>query len=109
MSINIAEDSTDLHTRKKRVIDRTRNGHLPVGHLTRAPYIVNILRNGVPHCAGAILEYDVILSSKSCIGEDYHQFSVLSGSPMRHEGTHHNITTGIFRLAANRLGNSANY
>ena len=50
-----AEESTSLHIRKKRVIDKTRNGGSPI-QLSMAPYIVNILKNERSHCAGVILD-----------------------------------------------------
>ena len=109
ISINIAEDSTDLHIRKKRVIDNTQNGHHPAQHLARAPYIVNILKNGVPHCAGTILESDVILSSLACLQRDNSHYSVFSGSTIKHEGNHHNISNRQYVYGVNRLGNSSDY
>ena len=81
---------------------------MPARSLTRVRSIVNILRNGIPHCAGAILEANVILTSRTCIYGDFHRFSVLSGSTDKHEGTHHNITHRAFVSTVNHLGNYSN-
>ncbi|XP_033227067.1 chymotrypsin-1-like [Belonocnema kinseyi] len=67
-SIGGAQESSDLHIRKKRVINRTNNGQVP-GSLQRAPYIVNIVKDGLSHCAGIILDSDIILTVPSCIKE----------------------------------------
>ena len=79
---------------------------MPV-HLTMAPYIVNILKNGVSHCSGTILDPDIILSVTPCISTPFPaSLSILSNSPMRDEGIHHNVTNQIFGNG-NNLGNSS--
>ena len=85
------EESSSLHIRKKRVIDKTRNGGQPI-QLSRAPYIVNILKNRISHCAGAILDADIIITIPNCIvntpGVTY---TILSNSALRNHGTPHHI------------------
>lgn len=70
-----------------------QNGEMPV-LLKRSPYIVNILKDGFSHCAGIILDHDIVLSVSPCITAlaSHVTFSILSGSPMRNHGIHHNIT-----------------
>ena len=81
----------NLHIRKKRVIDRTRNGGMPV-HLSRAPYIVNILKNEISHCAGTILDTDIIVTTPYCIAERPGvTYTILSNSALRNNGTPHHI------------------
>ena len=103
---NFADYSSELHIRKKRLLDQSPNGGRSV-QLTMAPYIVNILRNGVRHCSGTILHPDIILSVISCTWTPFPvSVSILSNSPMRNEGTHHNITNQVFGTV-NYLGNSS--
>ena len=86
------EQSSSLHIRKKRVIDLTRNGG-PV-HLSRAPYIVNILKNGESHCAGTILDADIIITTPYCIDErPGATYRILSNSRLRNNGTPHHVTS----------------
>ena len=89
--IFVAEESSHLHIRKKRVIDKTRNGELSI-QLSMAPYIVNILNARTSHCAGTILESDIIVTSPNCVSENSGtNFTILSGSVMRNGGTPHRI------------------
>ena len=103
-----AEESSNLLIRKKRVIDKTRNGGLPI-QLSRAPYIVNILKNGRSHCAGAILEADIIITTRLCVAEiPGVTFTILSNSALRNNGTPHHIV----RRSSNPgfgFGDSFNY
>ena len=86
-----ADVSSSLHIRKKRVIDKTANRGLPV-HLSMARYIVNILKNGVSHCAGTILDADIIITTPYCIDERPGVYTILSNSRLRNNGTPHHIT-----------------
>ena len=84
-------ESSSLHVRRKRVVDLTRNGGIPI-HLSRAPYIVNILKNGISHCAGVILDADIIISTEDCIAEmPGVRYMILSNSALRNNGTPHHI------------------
>ena len=90
--IFLADVSSSLHIRKKRVIDKTANGGLPV-HLSMARYIVNIQKDGVPHCVGTILDADIIISTPYCIDErPGAMFTILSNSRLNNNGTPHHIT-----------------
>ena len=81
-----------LHIRKKRVIDSTPNGGIPI-HLERAPYIVNILENGRSNCAGTILDADIIITIPNCIDERPGvTHTILSNSALKNNGTPHHIT-----------------
>ena len=84
-----------LHSRKKRVIDNTATGGLPI-HLSMARYIVNILRNGVSHCAGTILDEDIIISTSFCVSESGATYTILSNSRLRNNGTPHRIIRKSF-------------
>ena len=86
-----AEESSGLHIRKKRVIDLTRNGGIPI-RLSRARYIVNIQKNGVSHCAGTILAADIIITIPKCIAEIHGvTYTILSNSALRDNGTAHHV------------------
>ena len=81
-----------LHSRKKRVIDESPAGGSPV-HLSMARYVVNILRNGVSHCAGAILAADIIITIPFCVEtHDNVTYTILSNSRLRNGGTPHHIS-----------------
>ena len=58
------------------------------------PYIVNILKNGVPNCGGSILLSTLIITAAHCIKDDA-IYSVLSGSRHENRGIPHNITRKI--------------
>ena len=90
-----ADISSSLHVRLKRVIDKTAKGGLPV-HLSMARYIVNIQKDGVPHCVGTILDADIIITTTDCI-RDRHgaKFTILSNSRLRNNGTPHHVTRSI--------------
>ena len=80
-----------MHVRRKRVIDTTRNGGIPI-RLSRAPYIVNILRNGISHCAGVILEADIVITARLCVAETPEvRYMILSNSALKNNGTPHRI------------------
>ena len=86
-----AEESSSLHVRRKRVVDKTRNGGIPIP-LFRAPYIVNILQNGMSHCAGAILDADIIITTPYCFSEiPGIKYTILSNSALKNNGTPHRI------------------
>ena len=87
-----ADASSSLHIRNKRVIDKTTNGGLPV-HLSMARYIVNILKNGVSHCAGTILDSDIIITTPKCIDKrPGDMLTILTNSRLRNNGTPHRVT-----------------
>ena len=89
-------ESSELHIRKKRLIDKTNIRSLPV-QLTMAPYIVNILKDGNSICAGTILDPEIILTVENCFKEDLQsRIIVLSGSAVRNEGIPHNLTGRMF-------------
>ena len=86
-----AEESSSLHIRKKRVIDLTPNGGEPI-QLLRAPYIVNILKNGRSHCAGTILDANIIITIPSCIVQiPGVKYRILSNSVLKNNGTPHRV------------------
>ena len=102
------EESSSLHIRKKRVVDRTRNGGIPI-NLSRAPYIVNILRNGASHCAGAILDADIIITAPLCVTIiPPGTYTILSNSALRNNGTPHYIVKRSLHPGF-RFGDSFNY
>ncbi|XP_033226980.1 brain-specific serine protease 4-like [Belonocnema kinseyi] len=86
------QESSVMHIRKKRIIDKTPSGRLPE-KLERAPCIVNILKNGVSHCAGCILHSMIVITAAYCVRDTYPfaKFTILSGSEMRNNGTFHRI------------------
>ena len=91
-----------MHIRKKRVIDLTRNGGRPI-FLSKAPYIVHILKNGMSHCAGTILYADIIITIPTCILERREvAYTILSNSVLRNNGTPHHIQR---RSSTARFGN----
>ena len=97
-----------MHIRKKRVIDKTRNGGVPI-HLARAPYIVNILQNGKSHCAGTILDTNIIITIPFCVAEHYGvNYTILSNSALRNNGTPHHIERRSLNARLG-FGNSLNY
>ena len=58
-----------------------------------ARYIVNILRNDVSHCAGAILDDDIIISASFCVADQRGvRYTILYNSRLRNNGTPHFIT-----------------
>ena len=66
-------------------------------HLSRARYIVNIQKNGRSHCAGTILDADVIITSHYCIDERPGvTFTILSNSRLRNNGTPHHVIRRSF-------------
>lgn len=98
----------DLLIRKKRVIDETRSGDMS-SSLGRFPYIVNILKNGISHCAGIIMEPDIILTVNTCIMPPISErFSILSGSSERDNGTTHSIIRNRVFSSRSSSGNSYN-
>ena len=92
-----------MHIRKKRVIDLSRNEGRPTP-LRRAPYIVQIQKNGRSHCAGTILDADIIITIPNCILEiPGVVYTILSNSALRNNGTPHHIAR---RSSTARFGNS---
>ena len=80
-----------MNIRKKRVVDLTQNGGTPI-HLSRAPYIVQILQNGMSHCAGAILDADIIITTRYCVAQNPGMtYTILSNSALKNNGTPHRI------------------
>ena len=63
--------------------------------MVRVPYIVNIFKNGITHCAGTILSPIMIITAAHCV-EDTAMYHILSGSSCVNLGKHHNITRKIF-------------
>ena len=80
---------------------------MPAIHLIRTPYIVNILKNGRSHCAGTILDPNIILTSGRCVPETFpsSRYTILSGSVKRDDGIPHNITRKILHPGSD-LGDS---
>ena len=90
-----ADVSSSLHIRKKRVIDLTHNAG-PV-QLSRARYIVNILKNGERHCAGTILDADIIMTTHYCSDERSGAiYTILSESRLVNNGTPHHVIRRLF-------------
>ena len=89
----ILAESSNFNVRRKRVIDPTwhRNQHL-TQHI---PYIVNIITDGIPNCAGSILSAHIILTAAHCMDHDLFLCKVLSGSQFVNQGIPHNITRKI--------------
>ena len=89
----IFAESSNLHVRRKRIIDPTwhRNQNLT----QHVPYIVNIIIDGIPHCAGSILLAHIILTAAHCVNHDLSHYRVLSGSQFANQGIPHNITRKI--------------
>ncbi|XP_033227449.1 phenoloxidase-activating factor 2-like [Belonocnema kinseyi] len=86
--------SSDLHIRKKRIIDTSLNGNRPVS-LQQAPYMVNILRNEISYCGGSILDPTIILTAAHCVSEDIGFYSILSNSAIADRGVRHKIIRKI--------------
>ena len=89
----ISEESSDLHVRKKRLIDKSEFGDRPIeiGHV---PYIVNIHKNGKTNCAGSILAPNIIITAAHCVYDDA-WYIILSGSSHENHGVPHNVTRKI--------------
>ena len=101
----LAEESSDILVRKKRIIDETENGNRPVP-IQEVPYIVNVIENRRPVCGGSILLPNLIISAAHCV-EDNANYIVLSGSSQLTRGIQHNVTRIIFH--PNRPGHKFDY
>ena len=89
-----SEESSDLHVRKKRIIDLSLNRDQPM-MTEKVPYIVNILQNGVSACGGSILSTNIVLSAAHCFLERKVKYSLLSGSRYVDRGVLHKIMRKI--------------
>ena len=91
--VKFAEKSADLHVLKKRLIDNTPwiNKQVMIENI---PYVVNILRNGVPNCGGSILYPDIIITAGHCVIYNT-TYTILSGSRYINRGNHHNVIRKI--------------
>lgn len=78
--------------RKKRLIDRSRNGNRPVP-IENVRYIVAILEEQEHICSGVVLMPNVILTTAVCVIDldNIQIYSVLSGTTIREEGMHHAV------------------
>ena len=92
--IIFSEQLSDILVRKKRVINQSHSAYV-VQSIERFPYIVNILRNGMSYCGGAILESNIIITAAYCFAEVHKRYSVLSGSVERERGRVHTIEQRI--------------
>ncbi|XP_033231729.1 trypsin-4-like [Belonocnema kinseyi] len=72
------KSSSNIHIRKKRVIDYTKEG-AKIFKITQFPYIVQVLQKGIKICSGTILSPDYILTAKVCADEAKEEYSVESG------------------------------
>ena len=91
--IMIVEKSSDLHIRKKRLIDKTPYANSAV-RIQDIPYIVNVHKNGTPECGGSILSPQIILSAAHCF-QSLAEYSIRSGSSYADRGIVHNIIRQI--------------
>ena len=86
----LAEESSDILVRKKRIIDKTENGNKPVA-IENVPYIVNVLENRIPNCAASILSPNIVITAAHCV-EDNSNYTILSGSSFINRGNRHRVT-----------------
>ena len=84
---------SNLHIRKKRIIDKTPNGNRPVT-LRQVPYVVSVQENGSNECVGVILSPKFILTAAHCVVENS-TFNILSNSPSSDRGIDHIISWKI--------------
>ena len=91
----LTEKSADHHVRKKRIIDRTSCGNLPV-EIENVPYIVIVKQHGNPTCAGSILAPNIIITSAHCVADHHTTYSILSGTSCANgAGKPHNVIRKI--------------
>ena len=91
--IKFAEESSDLLVRRKRLIDRSRNGNRPVTRIQDVPYIVSVYELEEFSCSGNIILVNVIITTAVCVfnGNIPEIYSVRSGSAYRQAGNPHRV------------------
>ena len=88
----LSDRSGDVQIRKKRLIDTVSNRYIPTD-IDKEPYVVNILKDGIPNSAGSILgPHIIITAAHSSWGFD---ISILSGSSNVNRGQPHSVTMTI--------------
>ena len=76
--------------------------------IEQSPYIVNILINNVPTCAGSILSPIVVLTAAHCVFENNWQYTILSGSHFTNRGRPHDLRNKIIHPGYNPHTSDAN-
>ncbi|XP_033229407.1 trypsin-1-like [Belonocnema kinseyi] len=82
------EDSSDIHIRKKCLIDKMPHKHV-ASKIQGVPNIVEVQKNFVTACAGSILASAIILTAAHCLSAKNVGYSVLSYTPLKKFGTRH--------------------
>ena len=94
--MTLAEETFDLHVRKKRLIDLTPEGNMPI-YYTRVPYLAHIKRYGKLNCAGSILSPHHILTTNECIFEPKSAYRITTIARSAVTASNHSIMQVINR------------
>lgn len=87
------DESSDLHVRKKRVINTSPTRTRRVS-LRQIPYMVSVYQNGIPICGGSILSSNTVITAAHCVYQ-ISIYNVFSDTLNVNGGILHNVTAKI--------------